>query len=93
MSKTIEEKIAIMQHYANGGEVECLIGTQWKILEPKWEWSSLDYRIKQTNIITIERWLCLNSMNRYTVVEGCREYLKYINFTKLKMLDTYKVEL
>ena len=94
MSKTIEEKIAVMQHYANGGEVECLIGDNGEILEPTWNWSSVDYRIKeQKKTVTIEKWL-LEQNGEITVVEGNKDrLLSWSNWVKLKLLDTYEVNL
>lgn len=47
--KTIQEKIAVMQHFANGGEVECADKgrNEWcAINTPMWNWGELDYRIK-----------------------------------------------
>jgi hypothetical protein len=54
MSKTLKEKIAVMQHYDNGGKVEvqsvcgqvwdsgCLLG---------WNWVKYDYRIKSDSAV------------------------------------------
>jgi hypothetical protein len=44
---TLEEKIAVMQHFARGGEVEIRIDNRWfATLAPAWDWYSFDYRIK-----------------------------------------------
>lgn len=47
--KTIQEKIAVMQHFAEGGEVEMQYADgSWKLNDsPQWEWWSINYRIKQ----------------------------------------------
>lgn len=47
--KTIQEIIKVMQHFANGGEVEKHYGVDgWEVVfNPVWNWSTQDYRIKQ----------------------------------------------
>lgn len=46
--KTIQEIIKVMQHFANGGEVECRTARDWFTApNPSWNWGSADYRIKQ----------------------------------------------
>lgn len=46
--KTTEEKIEVMQHFADGGEVECRTVREWFTApNPTWNWGSADYRIKQ----------------------------------------------
>ena len=46
--KTLEEKIAVMQHYTNGGEVEFRETGKWiQTPVPVWNWSLFDYRIKE----------------------------------------------
>lgn len=51
---TTKEKIAIMQHYEDGGDVEVLVNstfTEWATMtragEPTWDWRSRQYRIKR----------------------------------------------
>ena len=47
--KTIEEKIAVMQAFADGKEIECFSLTQmkWiKVCSPRWDWFNDDYRVK-----------------------------------------------
>lgn len=51
--KTTEEKIAVMQAYLDGQQIEMsyitLPAVGWTGVEhPKWDWLSLDYRIKST---------------------------------------------
>lgn len=65
MKKTIQEQIEIMQHYANGGEVEYIHKSsskeEWILKVNKdiaFNWEYKDYRIKeQKKTITIEKWL------------------------------------
>ena len=47
--KTIQEQIAVMQHFDDGGKVEMQYadGT-WKLNDaPQWEWCDIDYRIAE----------------------------------------------
>lgn len=48
----IKNQIAVMQHYANGGKVECKRlkvsqDTFQGCLNPSWSWTDFDYRIKK----------------------------------------------
>lgn len=48
--KTIKEQIAVMQHFADGGEVECTRSnnSSWvKAYNPSWDWINFDYRISE----------------------------------------------
>lgn len=43
----IDEMIAVMEHYKNGGKVQVKLGTRWRDdNEPKWDWDMRKYRIK-----------------------------------------------
>lgn len=47
--KAIKEKIAVMQAYADGKEIEACNSKStgyYLCIEPHWDWSSWDYRIK-----------------------------------------------
>ena len=46
--KTIEEKIAVMQAYADGKKIEeSYFGRSWtETTNPAWQWVNYDYRIK-----------------------------------------------
>lgn len=48
---TLEEQIAVMQHYANGGKVELLdknYNEGWQpTTQPAWNWADFGYRIKK----------------------------------------------
>ncbi len=43
----LEEKIKVMQHFENGGEVEWTFedGDEWVKATPQWNWVDFDYRI------------------------------------------------
>lgn len=52
MIKTVKEMIKVMEHYANGGEIEVLITedgySEWySENEPSWNWDDYEYRIKE----------------------------------------------
>ena len=50
MNKDINEQIKVMQHFADGGEVEWAFkdGDKWHDGDgPVWDWVTYDYRIKE----------------------------------------------
>ena len=104
MSKTIQEQIAVMQHFANGGEVECLsldksLKGWYEEQDPSFSWGFFDYRIKkQKNTITIEKWLCeyirskhLEGSNRFFILEKAVPF--EVHGEKIKLIEKYEVEL
>jgi len=101
MSKTIQEQIEVMQHFANGGKIEtkAFHNSDWIGVDfPKWDWSIQDYRIKeQKKTITIEKWLLKTySESRYDIAEtsNITDYVMgCIGWEKVKLLETYEVEL
>ena len=101
MSKTLQEQIEVMQHFANGGKIEtkAFHNSGWMGVDfPKWDWSIQDYRIKeQKKTITIEKWLLKTySESRYDIAEtsNITDYVMgCIGWEKVKLLETYEVEL
>lgn len=99
MSKTIQEQIEIMQYFANGGEIEIFTNEIWvDTVIPYWNWNNCDYRIKeQKKTITIEKWLLKTySESRYDIAEtsNITDYVMgCIGWEKVKLLETYEVEL
>ena len=107
--KTIEEQIAVMQHFANGGEIENTDPDYkedgkdyiWDdCYKPILDWSSYGYRIKEKKqTVIIEKWLCIDKIdiktNRYYILEATEEYFeKYLlSYEKIKLLDIYEIEL
>ena len=92
--KTINEMVKVMQHYANGGEVEIYDGNNGWVdtYKPVWEWVCFDYRIKEEKkTITIEKWL-VKFKDDYYIQETSNIDTFWKN-EKVKLLDTYKVEL
>ena len=97
MAKDLKEQIEIMTHYLNGGEVECVEkgNDNWEIVtKPLWNWDDFEYRIKKPKQkVTIEKWLCSDKQGSLVVIETTNiEEYRYIT-EKLKLIDTYEVEL
>ena len=92
----LEEMIKVMQHYANGGEVEAGIknGKLWTDCNyPEWNWNSMDYRIKeQKQKVTIEKWLVLDTSGDYIVFETS-DITTLNGYEAIKLLETYEVEI
>ena len=95
MSKTIREQIKVMQHFANGDKIEtrAFHNIDWPGVDfPKWDWSMKDYRIKeQKKTITIEKWLVQFDDEEYRIMHSSD--ISKSSATKVKLLDTYEVEL
>ena len=91
----LKEMIKVMQHYENGGEVECAeIGFDvWrKSNDPSWNWYRYDYRIKEPKI-TIEKWLMRSILDgEFRIIETSLVDT-VASFKKVKLLETYEVEL
>ena len=101
--KTIEEQIEVMQHYANGGKVEVYVDdlcTWGKAYNPTWDWSIYNYRIKeQKKTVVIEKWLIQKTIYAgnecLEIIEGNKTLFDsyYDKSVKIKLLETYEVEL
>ena len=97
---TLREKIEVMEAFERGEEIEhfSLMEEIWtKTAIPDWDWALYEYRIKPKpqKIITIEKWLVTNK-KRFDVVEtsDIDAYLgEGCGWDKVKLLDTYEVEL
>ena len=96
MAKDLKEQIEIMTHYLNGGEIEINSrnGNYWtKITSPSWDWSSLQYRIKpEKQKLTIEKWLFRDKQGDFLVIEISNAD-NYKQYEKVKLIETYEVEL
>ena len=97
MAKDLKEQIEIMTHYLNGGKIEASKKhTQiWAGASlPCWDWDTFDYRIKeQKQKVTIEKWLCTANQGYFAVIEttSIEEYRH--DKKKLKLIESYEVEL
>ena len=91
----LKEMIKVMQHYADGGEVEVYKNGRWTIaVNPIWDWDNFEYRIKEPKQkVTIEKWLCSDKQGSLVVIETTNiEEYTYIT-KKLKLIESYEVEL
>ena len=115
--------IKVMQHYADGGGVECSSKGRgiWNTLSNSdhyWNWQTMDYRIKQQKQkvtiekwlmqntideeyriksekqkVTIEKWLCSDKQGSLVVIETTNiEEYTYIT-KKVKLIESYEVEI
>ena len=98
--KTIEEQIEVMQHYANGGEVEIFTNDKWHLINnsnfANWNFNVYDFRIKeQKKTVTIEKWLISYDDGIYQILLGNENFFKKSIHpqAKIKLLETYEVEL
>ena len=96
MAKDLKEQIEIMTHYLNGGEVEFKYPDEpeWvKDNNPSWNWYTFEYRIKeQKQKVTIEKWLCQERQGDFTVIESSN-IESYIYAKKVKLIESYEIEL
>ena len=97
MAKDLKEQIEIMTHYLNGGKIEASKKhTQiWAGASlPCWDWDTFDYRIKeQKQKVTIEKWLMQSTIDKeYRIIETSLVD-KVVNFKKVKLIESYEVEL
>lgn len=95
--KTTKEMIEVMQHFVNGGEIECAYYINeniWKPANcPNWDWSTTNYRIKTDNrLITIEKWLVCSNEGDYRVIDTSNMHM-IKNIVTIKLLDTYDIEI
>ena len=97
---TLREKIQCMEAFERGEYVEVRTdktksGTWSVAVDPIWDWNNNDYRIKPKpkQVVVIEKWLAESAFGGYIIIEGTKEYIQDFLNTKVKLLDTYEVEL
>ena len=92
--KTIEEQIAVMQHFANGGKVEVFDSgyESWEEFEnTDFNWGCRDYRIKEKKqTVTIEKWL-VKVDNDYKIIEASSGWFDFGKM--IKLLETYEIDI
>ena len=98
MAKDLKEQIEIMTHYLNGGEVECVEkgNDNWEIVtKPLWNFDDFEYRIKEPKQkVTIEKWLIKDVNNgEYFIMESSEIETYYKHYEKIKLIESYEVEL
>ena len=97
---TLREKIEVMEAFERGEEIEASLkgihSNVWiREINPLWNWAGANYRIKPKpkQVVVIEKWLC-EYCGGYVVVAGNDlNFMRNEMFTKVKLLDTYKVKL
>ena len=98
---TLREKIEVIEAFERGEYVEVrtdkTVAGQWGVaIDPLWDWNNNDYRIKPKpkQVLVVEKWLCMSGFtNTYRIVEANKEYFERYDKNKVKLLDTYEVEL
>ena len=100
---TLREKIEVMQAFERGEKVEHRdrLNNMWFDSDfPAWNWKEFEYRIKpkQKQVVVIEKWLIYDNFTKsYSIAEesNIEEFLKddRAYLSKVKLLDTYEVEL
>ena len=100
MAKDLKEQIQIMTHYLNGGDVEFYsdFNKRWEESStPVWDQRSTDYRIKeQKKTVIIEKWLMkAGDKKSFFITDGDKSFFEnyYTSNEKIKLLETYEVEL
>ena len=95
----VSEKIKVVQHFKDGGEVEfnprSSDSTLWiKTSFPNWNWVDFNFRIKEPEEkITIEKWLMQSTIDKeYRIIETSLVD-KVVNFKKVKLIKSYEIEL
>ena len=95
----LSEMIKVMQHYADGGDVEFSEDCFKTILGEAnneddgglcWDWGAFKYRIKEPKQeVIIEKWLCKSGENSFYIHEGTDAD----GLEKVKLLESYEIEL
>ena len=98
----LKEMIKVMQHYEDCGEVEfsddnfkTVMGKANKEDDGKlcWDWDEFDYRIKEPKQkVTVEKWLCIDDYEEYIIIEVV-SISTHNNINKIKLIESYEVEL
>ena len=98
----LSKMIQVMEHFKNGGTVECaeIDFDDWEITKhPCWNWSDYNYRIiEPEQKVTIEKWLCeyvgceeLKGSKRFFIIEKVVPF--EVAGKKVKLIESYEVEL
>ena len=93
----LKEMIKVMQHFVDGGEVECVEkgNDNWEIdYDPLWNWDDFKYRIKEPKQkVTIEKWLMQSTIDKEYRIFETSLVDTVVNFKKVKLIETYEVGL
>ena len=91
--------IKVMQHYEDGGEVECVEkgNNNWEIVtKPLWNWDDFAYRIRHSKQkVTIKKWLVEENDIKFVVETSDVDFLlkSFPTAKKLKLIESYEVEI
>ena len=94
---TLREKIEVMEAFERGEVIEYIpeYTNEWvETQTPEFDWRKCTYRIKPKpkQTVVIEKWLCSVVQDSLYVIEGTKEFMNG-RLEKVKLLDTYEVEL
>lgn len=94
---TLREKIQCMEAFERGEEIEeAYRGYDiWSSMgTPSWNFEDRNYRIKPKpkQVVAIEKWLCKDE-DSYLIIEADSSFQQSHDYVKIKLLDTYEVEL
>ena len=96
---THDEMIAVIQHHKYGGELEFYNDKYWHKVDgiPSWDFRTYMYRPyiepKPKQTVTIEKWLYREREAYFTIEGNSKHHEGNLPFEKVKLLDTYEVEL
>ena len=91
-----------MEAFERGEEIEISnnLGEIWlQEPYPKWNWVNCTYRIKPKpkKVVVIEKWLCKSnfeySFSQVIQTDSIDNLCYHWDYTKVKLLDTYEVEI
>ena len=98
----LKEMIKVMQHYEDDGVVEysddnfsAILGKAKKEKDGElcWDWDTFKYRIvEEKQKVIIEKWLCQERQGDFTVIESSN-IESSIYAKKVKLIESYEVEL
>ena len=61
---TLSEKIKVMQHFEQGGEVDIRLNAEWQpCIYPVWDWSRYSYRIKPKPVELLYEWWYISNID------------------------------
>ena len=98
----LKEMIEVMQHYEDGGNVEFSddnfeeafgVANKKDNKDLSWNWRTFAYRIKESKQkATIEKWLCRDSSGDFVIIETSNiDGYRYLE--KVKLIESYEIEL
>ena len=96
---TLREKIQTMEAFERGEEIEEVYrgyGTWSSVSTPSWNFEDRNYRIKPKpkQVVVIEKWLYKYDKFQFIVeTDNIENYIREFSGEKIKLLDTYEVEI